>query len=175
MKTKSTKPTLRTNHRKPKGAVEGMKGMPEFQPPRKRFAARTETVIMLMYSAICMRPKLIEEYSVWNPATSSVSPSGRSKGIRLTSAQAAMKYTRNAGNCTNAFHLKNHPAWWFTMSAMRNEPAIMMIPTHERPRPSSYENNCAEERSPPRSVNLLLADQPASMTPYTPSDVIAKM
>ena len=53
--------------------------------------ASTATVIMLMYSAIWMSAKRIDEYSVWKPATSSVSPSGRSKGVRATSAVAAMK------------------------------------------------------------------------------------
>ncbi len=65
--------------------------MPECQPPRKRLVAITATVIMLMYSAIWMRAKRIEEYSTWKPATSSVSPSGRSKGMRATSAVAATK------------------------------------------------------------------------------------
>ena len=54
--------------------------MPECQPPRKRFAPSTATVIMLMYSAIWMRAKRIDEYSVWKPATSSVSPSGQVEG-----------------------------------------------------------------------------------------------
>ena len=65
--------------------------MPDCQPPRNRFVQSTETVIMLMYSAICSSAKRIDEYSVWKPATSSVSPSGRSNGMRATSAVAATK------------------------------------------------------------------------------------
>ena len=51
----------------------------------------------------------------------------------------------------------------------------MMIPTHDRPSASSYENICAEERSPPSRLYLLLAAQPASTIPYTPRAVTAKM
>ncbi len=68
-----------------------MPGTPECHPPRNRFETRTATVIMLMYSAICMSANFMDEYSVWKPATSSVSPSGRSKGVRLTSAVPAIR------------------------------------------------------------------------------------
>src|ERR1700749_4665695 len=55
------------------------------QPPRKRVVARAETVTMLMYSARKNMANLNEEYSVWNPPTSSDSASGRSNGARLVS------------------------------------------------------------------------------------------
>ncbi len=42
-----------------------------------------------------------------------------------------------AKNWVNAFQCQKPPAWWFTMSATLNEPASMMIPTHESPRDSS--------------------------------------
>ena len=41
---------------------------------------------MLMYSAVWKRPQRMPEYSVWYPATSSVSASGRSNGGREVSA-----------------------------------------------------------------------------------------
>ncbi len=47
--------------------------------------ASAETVIMFMYSAMKNMAKRIEEYSVWNPPTSSPSASGRSNGARLVS------------------------------------------------------------------------------------------
>ena len=43
-------------------------------------AARAETVIMFMYSAMKNMANRIEEYSVWKPPTSSPSASGRSNG-----------------------------------------------------------------------------------------------
>jgi hypothetical protein len=41
---------------------------------------------MLMYSARKKNANFIPEYSVWNPATSSFSASGRSNGARFVSA-----------------------------------------------------------------------------------------
>ena len=41
---------------------------------------------MLAYSPIKNIANFMLEYSVWNPATSSVSASGRSKGARFVSA-----------------------------------------------------------------------------------------
>ncbi len=50
-----------------------------------------DIVIVFMNSARKKRAKRTEEYSVWNPPTSSCSPSTRSKGGRFTSAVTAMK------------------------------------------------------------------------------------
>jgi hypothetical protein len=103
---------------------------------------------------------------VWKPATSSVSASGRSKGVRFTSAVAATRKTANAGNWRKAFHWKRKkPVWLSTMSRMRNDPATRIKLTKLRPRASSYENIWAEERKPPMSVYLLLAAQPAITIP----------
>ena len=66
-------------------------GKGESQPPKKRMVARQDTVIMFAYSAMKNIANLKLEYSVWKPPTSSVSPSGRSKGARLVSAMADMK------------------------------------------------------------------------------------
>ena len=48
-------------------------------------AASDETVIMLTYSASMNMANFSDEYSVWNPATSSPSASGKSNGARLVS------------------------------------------------------------------------------------------
>ena len=45
---------------------------------------------MLAYSAMKNAANFMLEYSVWNPATSSFSASGRSNGTRLVSANAAI-------------------------------------------------------------------------------------
>src|SRR5579862_478295 len=60
------------------------------QPPRNSRVATQETVTMLAYSAMKNEANFMLEYSVWNPATSSFSASGRSKGTRLVSANAAI-------------------------------------------------------------------------------------
>ncbi len=59
------------------------------QPPRKSVVASAETVTMLMYSARKNIANLNDEYSVWNPPTSSDSASGRSNGARLVSPTTA--------------------------------------------------------------------------------------
>src|SRR4029078_1825606 len=75
----------------------GSKGRnPVCQPPRNRSDASPLTANMLPYSA---RKKIDQRnplYSVWNPATSSLSASARSKGARFTLAGAPVKYTKNA-------------------------------------------------------------------------------
>ncbi len=53
----------------------------------------------LMYSAMKNMANFMAEYSVWYPATSSASASGRSKGRRLVSAKADTKKTTNPRNC----------------------------------------------------------------------------
>ena len=59
-------------------------------PPKKTIAAMHETRIMFAYSARKKNANRIPLYSVKNPATSSLSASGRSNGRRLVSATAAM-------------------------------------------------------------------------------------
>src|SRR5437764_14752480 len=68
------------------------------QPPRNSVVASAETVVTLMYSARKNIANLIDAYSVWKPATSSVSASGRSNGARLVSPTIATMYMRNDGS-----------------------------------------------------------------------------
>src|SRR4029077_12934386 len=88
-------------------------GNGESQPPKKRIAHRLETVIMLVYSAMKNMANLKLAYSVWKPATSSDSASGRSKGTRLVSAMAATKKHRKPRICgkgpAKIFHRKMPP------------------------------------------------------------------
>jgi len=63
-----------------------------FQPPKKSSVAIDEAVIIAAYSAMKNIANFIDEYSVWNPPTSSVSASGRSNGTRLVSANPETKY-----------------------------------------------------------------------------------
>src|ERR1700747_3240415 len=61
------------------------------QPPRNRMVVIEATVTMLAYSAKKNAANFMLLYSVWKPATSSVSASGRSNGMRLVSANAAIR------------------------------------------------------------------------------------
>src|SRR5213595_1021475 len=67
------------------------------QPPRNMTVASVDTRIMLAYSPRKNSAKGMPEYSTWNPATISDSPSATSKGARLVSDTPEMKYTRNMG------------------------------------------------------------------------------
>ena len=77
------------------------------------------------------------EYSVWKPATSSDSASGRSKGTRFVSANAAIRKNRNAKICgkgmamTNQF--QNPPACASVIFTRLSEPDRRMTPTIARP------------------------------------------
>src|SRR5512134_2544593 len=79
------------------------KGPP--QPPRKSVAARAEITIMFAYSAMKKRAYFIEEYSVQKPETSSVSASGRSKGVRLISASEQMTKSPKASGWEKTYQL----------------------------------------------------------------------
>ena len=60
-------------------------------PPRNRIAVNVDIRTILPYSARKKNTKIIPECSVINPATSSDSASGRSKGVRFVSASAEIK------------------------------------------------------------------------------------
>src|SRR5690349_23848178 len=97
--------------------VSGQGHMP---PPRNSVVAIEETVTMLTYSARKNSANFSDEYSVWNPPTSSDSASGRSNGARFVSPTIAMTNTAKLGMSSQA----NQPdAWAPTMSAVESDPA----------------------------------------------------
>src|ERR1700751_3523726 len=67
-------------------------------PPSHNVTAIDETASMAAYSARKKRDQRKPLYSVWKPATSSDSASGKSKGARLVSATMAIAKTMNAMN-----------------------------------------------------------------------------
>src|SRR5690606_1455952 len=75
------------------------------QPPKNNVVARADTVVMLTYSASMNIANFSDEYSVWNPPTSSPSASGRSKGARLVSPTIAVTYTRNDGSSRTMYQV----------------------------------------------------------------------
>ena len=94
MKTNSATTTLRKNQssgHQPVFAPSQIEiGHGARQPPRNSVAASAETVTMLTYSARKKSANFSDEYSVWNPPTSSLSASGRSNGARLVSPTTAI-------------------------------------------------------------------------------------
>ena len=68
-------------------------------------------------------------YSVWKPATSSLSASGMSKGVRLHSASPAVKKTTKATGMSGKKRKRNQfgspPACADTMSCSDRLPTIM--------------------------------------------------
>src|SRR3989304_4431700 len=104
------------------------------QPPRKKVTAMADTVIMLAYSAMKNVANFILLYSVWYPATSSDSASGRSKGHRFTSAIALVQKKKNPMRCNKIFHSFDCP---LTTSTRLNDSVSMTTPISDNPRVSS--------------------------------------
>jgi hypothetical protein len=59
-------------------------------------------IIILQYSAMKIRAKLLLLYSTLNPDTSSDSPSAKSNGVRFVSARVETNQINNSGGITSA-------------------------------------------------------------------------
>src|SRR5262245_3198312 len=107
---------------------------PVCQPPRNRMAAAPLTANMLAYSAMKKNDHLSPLYSVWNPATSSLSASARSNGARLQLAVATMKKITNAtivNGSWNTFQFQKNPVCCTPIVLRLSVPAtITGINTH---------------------------------------------
>src|SRR6476661_4461406 len=127
------------------------------QPPRNIVVASADTVVMLTYSASMNIANFSEEYSVWNPPTSSPSASGRSNGARLVSPTIDTTYTRND---TGTTRMNQRDVWPSTICDVDIEPAARNTATNESPIATSYEIIWALERRPPSSGYVEPLDQP---------------
>src|SRR3954449_7408515 len=99
---------------------------PLCQPPKNRMAAAPLMENMLAYSAMKKNDQRSPLYSVWNPATSSLSASARSNGARLQLAVATMKKMKKATNVNgswNRYQFQNHPCCWRPISDRFSVPA----------------------------------------------------
>ena len=94
--TKMRKEIFEINQKIPQRLPSKYPGIGLSQPPRKRREATPATINILAYSARKKNDQRIPEYSVIHPATSSDSASGRSKGVRFTSATPATKKIQKA-------------------------------------------------------------------------------
>src|ERR671923_596721 len=101
-------------------ALRNDSGQGHCPPPRNSVVAIAETVTMLTYSARKNSANFSDEYSVWNPPTSSDSASGRSNGARLVSPTIEITNTTKLGASSTRYQ----PAdWEVTMSAVDSDPA----------------------------------------------------
>src|ERR687885_408068 len=157
MKIETTTKSLRKNQSGPSGAYGPC------QPEKKSVTISAESVIMLMYSAVWKRPQRMPLYSVWYPATSSLSASGRSNGARFVSAIPAMKKQSSPTTCGAAYGIVV-PCLW-TMSTSESEPAMSTTPSTDRASETSYETSCAQVRIEPRSEYFDSEAQPPTMKP----------
>ena len=97
MKVKRQRQIFRMNQIGPGIQMNGSIAIGGSQPPRNRIVVSADIRIMLAYSPRKNSAKDIELYSTKKPATSSDSPSGRSKGARFVSAKVLMKKMTNIG------------------------------------------------------------------------------
>src|SRR5580765_4867295 len=135
-------------------------------PPKKSVTINPERTIRLMYSAIWKRPQRIPEYSVWWPATSSLSASGRSNGARADSAMPPTKKIMRPIACG----MKNQSvaSCFETISVSRSDCPISTTPSTLSASETSYETSCAHVRIDPSSEYFDSDAQPPTMKPYTP-------
>ena len=95
MRTSATSAAARAAWRVDESGAQSNGGS---QPPQNSSALRMHISRMLAYSPNQKSAKLIELYSVWYPATSSLSASVRSNGTRCVSASELMKNITHIGN-----------------------------------------------------------------------------
>src|SRR5438477_8403682 len=96
--------TLITLPTQPSHVVDRSHGVrPVCQPPRNSSTAMPLTANMAPYSAMKKNDQRRPLYSVWKPATSSLSASARSNGARLQLAVAQVKYVQNAQNVNGSW------------------------------------------------------------------------
>src|SRR5436190_17487329 len=99
--------TLIANHRNggmiSRNASAATLGKGRSHPPQKSVTAIADTVIMLAYSARKNRENRKPLYSVWNPATSSDSASGKSNGARFVSATPHIKKRMKPIGCKKTY------------------------------------------------------------------------
>src|SRR5216110_3026748 len=141
MKKETMRKSLMKNQSGPSGAYGPC------QPAKKSVTASAESVIRLMYSAVWKSPQRMPPYSVWYPATSSVSASGRSNGGRLVSAIIAKKKTSSPASCG----MKNQivAPCLLTMSTRLSDWPIRTTPSTDSASDTSYDTSCAHVRIEP--------------------------
>src|SRR5437588_12037649 len=94
-------------------------------PPSQRVTAIDDTAIIAEYSARKNSDQRKPLYSVWKPAVSSDSASGRSNGARLVSATMATAKMKNAIRPSGKYLNANQRCWLSCDSTM---PIMLSVP-----------------------------------------------
>src|SRR3546814_4923285 len=85
------KPDMKTRHLSENQTIDSHGHLSRngpLQPPKNSTTVMAETSTMPTYSPTKNMPNFMPEYSVWKPAASSDSASGRSNGVRCTTARS---------------------------------------------------------------------------------------
>src|ERR1043166_571452 len=162
MKKNMSTPSFAKYHATPAHAGPG-----PCQPPKNSVTAIELMTIMFMYSPRKNSAHFIDEYSVWKPATSSPSASGRSNGARFVSANAVMRKIPNGasryqwkmpqfGSQSGVPGIWYQPAWRSTMPTSDSVPARRITGIVESPMASSYRSEDAPVGQPERRARNLV-------------------
>ena len=117
---------------------------------------------MLLYSAKKKSANVIDEYSTLNPATSSASASGKSKGVRFVSAIADIKKITANGKSGQT----NQTCFCIlTISIKLKDAAHIITGKIPKIRDTSYEIICEVERNAPKKAYRELLAHPAKIIP----------
>lgn len=127
---------------------------------------------MFEYSAKKNKANGPAAYSMLKPDTSSDSPSVRSNGARLVSANVEMYHIIARGQVGRI----NQIFSWVRLKVCRVKPPVMMtMDSRIRPRVISYEIVCATARSAPMRAYFEFEAQPEPKIVYTIKLEMAKM
>lgn len=125
--------------------------------PRNRMVVRIFIIIMLAYSARKNSANGPAAYSTLNPDTSSDSPSVKSKGARLVSANVEINHIIANGHVD----ISNQEYCWVIISVLSvNEPFIRITDKRIMARVTSYEIVWATARKAPISAYFEFEAQP---------------
>src|SRR6266536_4524340 len=159
MKSEMKKSSLSRNQNGPYASSRSTQGT--CQPPKKSVTISPERTIRLMYSAIWKSPQRMPPYSVWYPATSSLSASGRSNGARADSATPPMKKTRKPTICGRMNH--SVASCLETIAVSWSDWPISTTPSTLSASDTSYDTSCAHVRIEPSSEYFDSDAQPPMM------------
>ena len=128
MKKLMTKITLTLNQTN--GGTQSPKILGPIHPPKKSVTIIQEIRASPRYSPNMNMANFIPPYSVWKPAVSSCSASGRSKGSLWLSAMPAITKT----NRPRIWEKQNQTSSWAsTISTRLKLPVIMTTPMRDKP------------------------------------------
>lgn len=125
--------------------------------PIKRITVNAFIIIILVYSAMKNKAKGPAAYSTLNPDTSSDSPSVKSNGARLVSANVEINHIIARGHVGR----RSHVNCWVIISVGRvKDPFIRRTERRIIASVTSYEIVCATARRAPIKAYLELEAQP---------------